>query len=1491
MQTVSRLSRNLGPHSACLINRLAWLPAEPGQREPTANIPISILKKLNRKASLRAQRSAQIPKQRSSTMTPSAVTDSSVNSDTDDPVSSGQWPASPERDQLPPDSSLEYPEHSDHLFESLSNIPRSVSSAPKQSHTSISSQPILKHGGSAISTTPSPSHSLDLDLRPSGSEHDELGRNITDGGAGNKSSSVEVSVPPAFSIEQGPTSLRNEENIKYSTMESSHGKDLPPVVSPAPIQPATHSADVYAAQKTLSPLLPASPTSDSDLEMTVPLALNEKVGSIASSAPMQRFPSTASQPQEPFTQVKWTPYANSRIQNESLLDSMTSSPLLESNCFPIANGATNDDTEFVPASIIHGLETPAAEANGGKGSPHIIEDYGLVKVAATSVEDSNREDSNREDSNSGLPTNKIVENPEKLATDVGLGTSRAGPAAIEQEDSSLVIIKDRCVSSSWKQPAVVAEASIPTPAVSEKLSKINDIQTDPPLQLPVFEHAAQSTHETKRKVAESGFVSPTVAKRQKMFKTPSSFQLVEKYEIPRDPSEGARQYRQDFLASRRSSESSTPTMSPTMPFTVFSGTMPESPRDPSERARQFRQEFLASRRSSVTSTPTTSPGRHFLALKGEIKADRRSVEVEKSVEQVTVQNPLLDIETQHHRMSELGMSSTISQRGDPGSDAAPLSNGTTELEENSDGARLAAQNNLPSNNKADSPLFVAQDTQSVPTEGLDAEQSTVVETSSYGSDSVKQRPQSDKFDVSFRPIDYCEAEDGVPNAKGGADTIADSRVDVEVESCDQDTKNFEENSPRKSEVNAARKSLLTQVDGLDKQKGDVPTLKLNMDHVLEPSIAAARPVSQGGSIEVGLDAQMHDRTLEEPTSPQQTEKMSTKTSTLDEIAAEPSSRQQLDGQIKNTTMPSVQLSEGITSDAHLDMSTERSTFPPPVVSAFVVESDTEIQPRALSSAVSSSNALSDSEREPVRQHQRSGQSPLEIIEQKSPSVPQNIFEKFKATYPSYPGDKKHFAGVCRKINILVKANRMEHQSLWDDFIIRHKVEYSQYLQRCAEEADDAVPFETFYQTHIERPKHEMQIINRRTLEEALALVAEQPSSKLVVREGVKDDERCLAPSDQRSTSDSSSVVEKRERKGTKSVHKPVISKRPSRKLSSSPVLIDLTQDDPLDNAPSRTKQTEIPDLPIPQSSVNSVPVEPPQLRSHRDSSTRLQEFQTFPTKQGSHAASPPQPMRVPLSTVIGPTRRTSTNPRLSFAWEDSARKFFETLPEGVPSDSLKRLPEPGLRGTRATESSKTDESRIQASAKSPLLGPKQNRGLLNTCHRVIHSNWEIKVNELLEPEYSHGQLWSESMIELLAEIASKVPIHEARDRIKHAINLRIKSNARSGRIDQDRKILKSDLEVVRGIVETSSMSTSRPLSPRRTNAGVEKQNEGTPVEWWDDYDSPYKRFSRAYASIRPGKGNSFAKGGPAKPGATQTVEQATSSGVQLKKINMMRWEL
>ena len=1487
------VSSSLDSHITRLINQLAWLPAEPGQREPTTNIPISLLKNLNRKADLRAQRPTKIRTQRNGTITPSALIDQTVGSESDVPASSGQWPESPERDQLPPDSSLESAEHSDHSVHRTLNTPRLLLSSRRQSRVSISSH-------SMLSRRPSPTPTRDFPIESR--SPNVVSWKVVDCGADNESNSVEVSasMPPLFDREL--RTPRDAEAVgQRSSMNSVLKDNVPPDAQPTLAQsPTTNPDETYIAKESFLPLLPASPTPESDLEMTVPLALDEKTVSIASNAPMRHFPSTASQPQDSFTQVKRTPYVNGRAHNKSLSGSRTLFSPMKANFYPQTNGVINDETEFVSASVSSAPETSSAEVNCEIGIADAIDHQGIEKVATRLAEESN----------SQQVTDSILEKTDSVIAEVQQGRRKAVPVPVavpdKPDDSSLVMTESQRQSSGLNQPFVATKANAKTQAIPETLSTPEDDHIDPLPQSPVSDHANHIAQEIKRKVSESSFVSPSVAKRQKRFKVPSAFTFAEKTEIPRDPSEGARQIRQDFLASRRSSESSTPTISPTMSLTFLTATKVENPRDPLERARQTRQEFLASRRSSETSTPTISPTLPYTTLLGTIQSEQRDAEVEKNVGKVAMQNQLLCTEIQRDKMTELEDLSARSQKQATKLDAAPLPNGTTFIEPDGEHAKPGAQFNSSFEYKADSLVSVAQNTN---VGGPQAGQSTMIEASSHASDDEAQRSLSVELDVSFQSPDHQETKNDLAHASDDGDQTTNPGIDL-MASRDQLANTDEDGRKMDSDLDNAHKNLPARADKVAKRRSTASTPEVISNQVAEPDTTALEPVHQQRSTEENAETRISDKTASEPTPQQNSLIVDVDTPLPDEIATEHTSQQPLIRVDTEIPTPDVQVDQNnmpLNLVAHMSEPMDQTKPPSFAVTAIVDESYAENQFRLSSAAVEPaiplSNTIPDSEVNQIEEHQNAVQLPAEISKQKPPFVPQDIFHKFKATYPAYPGDLKHFTAICRKIGQLVKANRMEHQSLWDDFIVRHKIEYPQYLRRCAEEANDAVPYEDFYQNEVEGPQYQKRVINRRNLHETLALVAQKPSVEKVHVEPVKDDAPRSKPVENKSAPASDLVIEKIyyghapfngdepfQLVGTSSTFKPATSIETVRKPSESRVTIDLTEDDLPDEQPKSTMERE----PPPQSSIpplfHGVSVEPPPLQYRRDKSGNLYQVPYTPlAMRGSHAPPLSHSMGSPLVPATASTASSTKSIRRSLPWKESNHSVFQSSSNAAASDSPKRKPGSELREIRAKGSSNA----ILFSANSTFNGSKRSYGLLNTCHRVIQSNWGLKVHELLEPEYYRGQVLSETMIELLADIASKVNVGEARNRIKAAIDTRIGDNAwrSAGHPSRDRKMLKSDLEVVRGVVETSSMSTTSPFSLPHTNAVVEKQNEGTPLNWWDDENSPFKSFARAYTSIRHGNGNSFAKAESAEPGDAERVSGAASSGVQLKKIDIMRWKL
>ena len=1279
----------------------------------------------------------------------------------------------------------------------------------------------------------------------------------------------------------------------------------------------TNPGETHITKETLPPLSPASPTPESELEMTVPLALNENTNSIVSSALMPRFPSTASQPQDPFTQVKRTPYVNGRVQSKSTPESRTlSSPIKP---YPVTNDTINDEVEFVSASVPSGPETSTVETHREIKSVHAVEDQDIGNAAARLAKECNSQE----------VTDNLLEKTDELIAGVQQQLRRTEAAANKQDWSHIMT-----------EASIIAKANAKTQAIPETLPPPEDSHTDLLPRLPKSDHTDETTHEMKRKVVDSNFMSPSVAKRQKRFKVPSAFNFTEKSNTPRDPSEGARQIRQDFLASRRSSESSTPTMSPTMGFSSFTGAVSENPRDPSERARHIRQEFLASRRVE-TSTPKMSPKISLTALPGTIEPERQSPEVETNTGKVIEQKQSIHNDIEHEKMTELNNSSSRPQTQETELDAAPISNRTASVEPNGDDAKPSAQNNPVFDFEPDSLMFISQNAD---VEGPHAEESTVIEASSNDG---TQGAQGVESDVYFESFNDQGAENDIANTKDGADKIAGPGYDMILTSQDRLGNPSEDSRPEGSEPDDARKDLSTGAGKGTEQKIYALTNETMSNQVAQPVTAALEHVHQQRSVEENAETQTSDKSASESTSHIESFTGNADAQILDEITPNFTSEQWLSKADTNTLMPDVQPDQEITPSKHLPhMGEPMNETTLPSFTALLAKSDAETQLPISSAVVEPLIALGDpisnTEMTSVEKHQNATHLSIETAEQKHSSITQNIFNQFKETYPAYAGNKKHFAAVCRKISQLVKENRMVHQSLWDDFIIRHKIEYSKYLRRCAEEAEDAVPYEDFYQTEVEEPQYQKRVINRRNLDEALALVArvekihvepvkdyvarvespdkstllidpaikkmhydfnDTPIELVGIRPGLKPavhGEAFRKPSESRVNIDLDTERVYREAvRDDEPRVKPVkaklaLQKAKSTEITQTPfesrVTIDLTEDDPPDEQPKSTEESGL----SPQLSAsilfNEISVERPPLQYRQDDSNNLYQVSYTPSAlQGSQNPSPQSARSIFMPAMFSSKTPTQGN-RRSLPWKDSTDSAIRRSSHATASDSPRRIAPSDLPEVRVKESGNAD---LQLSAKSTQNDSKRSQDLLDTYHKVIQSNWGLEAHELLEPEYYCGQTLSEIMIELLAEIASKASVREARNRIKEAIDTRIRDYTRpgAGHLSKDRKMLESDLEVVRGLVKTSSMSTTSPFSLPHTNAAVEKQSEGTPSKWWDDHNSPFKSFARAYTSIRHGNGNSFAKADPAAPGNAEKVDKVASSGVQLKKIDIMRWNL
>ena len=147
-----------------------------------------------------------------------------------------------------------------------------------------------------------------------------------------------------------------------------------------------------------------------------------------------------------------------------------------------------------------------------------------------------------------------------------------------------------------------------------------------------------------------------------------------------------------------------------------------------------------------------------------------------------------------------------------------------------------------------------------------------------------------------------------------------------------------------------------------------------------------------------------------------------------------------------------------------------------------------------------------------------------------------IYSRFKEAYPAYKSNEKHFVAMCKKIETLEKENRMEHRSLWDDFIIQHEGAYRQYLLDCAEQVEDPLPYEVYYRKEIDDPRFMKRIVTPANLRDVLSLEKSEAQKDSIPSETPKHSNPSDTPK-----------------------HEKVASQKPTpnRPLGSSPIEIDV----------------------------------------------------------------------------------------------------------------------------------------------------------------------------------------------------------------------------------------------------------------------------------------------------------------------------------------------
>lgn len=501
----------------------SWLPAEPCQREPQANVPIALLQAFNWNAD-QSNDSAitQEPESRGActenvmNLGDDAAPDTKApTSDIESDIASEEWPPSPERDPLPPDTSPPSITHIEEQREALK-----ACDSPPLTSPSVSAQP--------EGTSQSPLQETELH---GGSEHNDETTTTTTKEDHQVASPVETVNPPP----------------QYIVIEPSQGPALflaakakEPQVSPEsranPWHTPTVDTQSKAREQNSEAFHSSASTADSDIEMTVPMPLHKSMPSQVHVTPLESFPSTADGAKHPFTQVKRTPYPTGNTCNSSKGAFMND---LRSNV----------DNDHKPPK--HTVEERNVKCPSTAST--FVSNPDSFFFASHAVSD------NRSTSDKITPLKSFVEvghTSKELTRDTQVGRLDG-----EAPSSKAIHAGAKLDNVRQREPYDPQEPS------DEALGSDSPV---PPLHRPLpIKRGLQATHEPnlekhslKREKTKPSFFYPNRSRQRG--KRPVALALDISYipdDLP-DPAISARKHREDWFAARRSSESSAARESP-----------------------------------------------------------------------------------------------------------------------------------------------------------------------------------------------------------------------------------------------------------------------------------------------------------------------------------------------------------------------------------------------------------------------------------------------------------------------------------------------------------------------------------------------------------------------------------------------------------------------------------------------------------------------------------------------------------------------------------------------------------------------------------------------------------------------------------------------------------------------------------------------------------------------------------------------------------------
>ena len=1493
----------------------SWLPAEPGRRNPTANVPISILRSWNEKADMRAHKDLQSPtdiekgSKVALSQSPNNFQVIQAESESDAPII--EWSPSPDRNQPPSDSSVGGGEISSQSnattrrSSAASNLPQSaqsraqsplktrntldvvkpalavrspsVSSAPdigensryrckllecRQSHTSSrrlndhmdrfhsqdgklealncgfkkcneaalaiegSHAYCERHYGQSILGS-RPMHFRKTSEEPGlfptsvaqfterfdasrespgvmdkeGSTGGDREIKPPEDGKGSKNSGAspaeiskarrvrpEKSQRPGSPSKAVPPASAHELHVDSDPL---HPPTIPPLISPR--HPTTNENGFPVTSSSIplvtNPLTPtsvqssetevdavqlkdviekndiplASPTtSDSDIEVSVPVPLDDTAVTRTKSGSTRAMSHTSPPPRAPFTQVKRTPYINGHtnsshhVRSERQQSPSESSHILESHYVA--------DIDHVPQSApsIVKIRSPRMIQ---KGPCHEHEDIHVSSTAeAPSIEIS-----------ADLP-------PIDLHSIKSQDESVVATATGKGRESGEVVTKSGLFPSHQDDST--------NQTVTERSTKRIDSQY-------------VSIHDSKRKASGVSLLSPNVTKRRRKFKVPMAFDFAHRNQDRPDPVEGARRYRQEFLASRTSSEASTPTVSP-------------------KAASMAAANHISSKQ--ITTAVSGAQSISNYKKKHEVKFDDETV----SEVYYKTRTPHAELYESNQNVPDDEIYAADDSSSQTGSgevnkrtlQAAVIGDSTARKYRRS---TEGEPDHVMTGTEAEMGKELKESTQQyIRTE---VSNSTVIDDPHGGAREAQRTDQQTKGFQSDNPLAHPMSTMGHVVAivsEGSTDGSHATRMPLPRQRSASDepqtVPGVLERQPHSSDA--------TSEDSQQGRKEDVISQR-TPPH-------ASKHEGQTTSIKHNKFIPSLSHPLMSPSSPYKDSDMNRKdeyrpprggmnraipfTEILPEVPGL---------SVNRSSLPSCGASsKGVRQrDSSKENSGTRATDAPPPkpqgsLPKFVVESSRSAslgQGLNLASNYHNRTALEGDAPSPQAAVHTSVSAMARVIEAHSLGS-HNVFSIFKSTYPGYPGDLKHFTAVCKKISNLIQQNRMEHPALWDDFIIRHKNDYPRYLQLCCENAEDALTYEEFYRSEIEQPLHHSRVVTPKNLDQALSPMEEMNHVILDAHDPPLKNTELIKANEK--ISPTKSVASKR------SV--PLSNDN----TPSSRVTIDLTLDEeetPLNLSWScePSEESSTPKRRRTGLSGQSVRRSLPWMAADRGNVAHR------PTNQGSGVN-----LQVSMTDVLEPLANQPDSFKNNHsAVQKSLETGYQTLPNtSFPSENIPRY--------------------------------KRKLHHKRKYQEQIESAWGTCLGDLTK-RFGYSQELDTTHLELLAKIAVKIDLSFATDLFRRRRSRRtgdIHSIAGSDLATDSKEVLgyldgrlASESELSTG--RTSPVKADATSHKVRGSEDLESHHDheaNAPSDWWRDENTPFRSFTRAYKSIRQGSGNSFA---------------------------------